>query len=143
VFVLNRLESHLDQTLVVLQLMFTQLIPANLLTPSVFRVILFNVTLGFFKNFEMAWLIQNVNMPWYNDVITTSVIASPGGFWLLVSGPLKYVSVQYEVVKAYTFPTVDFNNKYVEVYLGKPCVATNLCMNTRLHWLESDLLKGI
>jgi hypothetical protein len=33
------------------------------------------------------------------------MVASPDGFWLILSIPIKDVSAQFEVTKAYTFPT--------------------------------------
>jgi hypothetical protein len=66
------------------------------------------------------------------------VIASPGGFWLVLSLPLKDFSAQYEVVKAYTFPTEVLNNTYVELYLEKPYLAINLALITWLYLSEAD-----
>jgi hypothetical protein len=130
-FALIRLESNLDQTLVSLQFVLTQLVPANLLLPPVFRSILVNVTLGLPEHFELAGGTPEVYMSWYYEVVTTSVIASPGGFWLVLSIPLKDVSAQYEMVKAYTSPTEVLNSTYVEIYLEKPYLAINLAQNTR------------
>jgi hypothetical protein len=55
-----------------------------------------------------------------------------------LSLPLKDVSAQYEVVKAYTFPTEVLNNTYVELYLERPYLAINLDLNTRLDLSEAD-----
>jgi hypothetical protein len=93
-FALIRLESNLDQTLVALQFVLTQRVPANLLPHPVFRSILVNVTLGLPEHFHLAGGTPEVDMAWYYEVVTTSVIASPGGFWLVLSIPLKDVSAQ-------------------------------------------------
>jgi hypothetical protein len=98
----------------------------------VFRSILVNVTLGLPEHFELAGGTPEVDIAWYYEVVTTSVIASPGGFWLALSIPLKDVSAQYEIVKAYMFPTEVLNNTYVEVYLENPYLAINLAQNARL-----------
>jgi hypothetical protein len=78
-------------------------------------------------------------MAWYYGVITNSVIASPEGVWLVLSIPLKDVLAQYEMVKAYTFPTEVLNSAYVEIYLEKPYLTINLAKNTRLDVSEADL----
>jgi hypothetical protein len=69
--------------------------------------------MGLPEHFELAGGNPESDLAWYYEVVTTSVIASPGGFWLVLSLPLKDVSAQYEVVKAYTFPTKVINNTYV------------------------------
>jgi hypothetical protein len=97
------------------------------------------VTLGLPDDFELAGGNPESDLAWYYEVVTASVIASPGGFWLVLSLPLKDVSAQYEVVKAYTFPTEVLNNTYVELYLEKPYLAINLALNTRLDLSEADL----
>jgi hypothetical protein len=74
------LESNLDQTLVALQFVLTKRVPANLLPPPLFRSILFNVTLGLPEHFELAGGNPDAEMAWYYEVVTTLVIASPGGF---------------------------------------------------------------
>jgi hypothetical protein len=55
-----------------------------------------------------------------------------------LSLPLKDVWAQYEVVKAYTFPTEVLNSTYVELYLEKPYLAINLALNTRFDLSEAD-----
>jgi hypothetical protein len=96
------------------------------------------VTLGLPEHFELAGGNPESDLAWYYEVVTTSVIASPGGFWLVLSLSLKDVPAQYEVVKAYTFPTKVINNTYAELYLEKPYLALNLALNTRLDLSEAD-----
>jgi hypothetical protein len=69
-----------------------------------FREILVNVTLWLPENFELAGSHQ-FDIAWFYEVVTTTVVASPDGFWLALSISLKDVSAQFEVSKAYTFPT--------------------------------------
>jgi hypothetical protein len=104
-----------------------------------FLTLLANVTPGLPEHFELAGGPPEANIAWYYEVVTTTVIASPGGFWLVLAIPLKDVSAQYEIAKAYTFPTEVLNGTYVEVYLEKPYLAINLALNTRLDLSEADL----
>jgi hypothetical protein len=87
---------------------------------------------------ELAGGNPESDLAWYYEVVTTSVIASEAGFWLVLPLPLKDVSAKFEVVKAYTFPTKVVNNTYVELYLEKPYLALNLALNTRLDLSEAD-----
>jgi hypothetical protein len=66
-----------DETLVALQFVLTQRVPANLLPLPVFRSIMVNVTLDLPERFELAGGTPEVDIAWYYEVTTTSVIASP------------------------------------------------------------------
>jgi hypothetical protein len=90
--------------------------------------------MGLPEHFEFTGGTPEANLAWYYEVITTSVIASLVGFWLVLS----LVSAKNEVVKAYTFPTEVLNGTYVDLYLENSYLAINLALNTRLDLSEAD-----
>jgi hypothetical protein len=127
--------------LVALQFTLSHRVPANLLSPPVFREILANITLGLPENLELAGGSQQHDLAWFYEVVTATVVASPTGFWLALAIPLKDVSAQFELYKAYTFPREVYNRTYVELHLEKQYLAINVAQNSRLDLTGSDLKR--
>jgi hypothetical protein len=95
---------------------------------------------GLPENFELAGS-HHLDLAWFYEVVTATVVASPGGFWLALAIPLKDVSAQFEVTKAYTFPTEVANKTYIKLHLEKPYLALNVAQNSRLDLSERDMIR--
>jgi hypothetical protein len=112
-FALTQLELSIDDLIKAMQSVVLGTIPVNLLTPRVLQYIIKNVSLSLPDGYELVADSGLENMAWYYELVQVSMLASPRGFIIVLSIPLKDVNRHYKLYRIYGFFSKLSNQTFV------------------------------
>jgi hypothetical protein len=99
--------------------------------------ILVNVSLGLPENFDLIMGLKD--MSFYYEYIESGVIATKHGILLSLSIPLREVTIEFEVLKMFSFPTAIMNDTYVQFYVSDTYLAINMAQRTHIALSAEDM----
>jgi hypothetical protein len=137
-FALPRVELQLDETLTALQFGVHGKIPVNLVPPSILKDILTNVSHSLPDSYELTMGITD-DLSWFYQYVTADIAAAETCFLLILSLPLKDLTMHYEVYKLFTFTTESFNGTWVRLIAEAPYFAINLVHRAHLLLSETNM----
>jgi hypothetical protein len=113
-------------------------IPVRLISPGTLLEITKNVSLTLPAGYQLVAGTSPASMPWYYELVKTTMVASTQGFLLVLSLPLTDSSKKFDLVKIHTFPYRLFNNTFVQYQVGREYLAVNLLQHTYFTMTERE-----
>jgi hypothetical protein len=108
----TQLESSIDALIQAIQAAMSGRVPVGLV-PPILHGIMKNVSLILPEGLELAAGSDYGSTAWYYEIVKTTLVSGPRGFFLILSFPLKDVNREFTLFRIYTFPTKVLNGTFM------------------------------
>jgi hypothetical protein len=138
-FALTQWEISIDELEDAMQYVHLGRTPLNLVSPTMPRELLKNVTVILLEDCVLIAGLRPNNVYLYYEVIQAAMLADVHSFKLVLNVLLKTEDRQYELCKMVVLPTRIFNNTYAQFETDSDYFGVNLLQRTYLS-LSEDVL---
>jgi hypothetical protein len=116
-------------------------IPLNLISPSMSRDMLKNVTLALPWGYDLIVSLRPNNVFMHYEIIQAVMLADLHNFKLVLIVPLKTINVQFTLYRVAVYSTRIFNNSFVQFVIEKDYFGIDILQRCYLTLTEWDLVK--
>jgi hypothetical protein len=116
-------------------------IPLNLISPSMLRNMLQNVSLVLPGGYDLIFSLRPNNVFMYYEMIQAAMLADLRSLKLLMTVPLKTMNVQFTLYRVTVYPVPLFNHSFVQFEVGKDYFGIDVLQRHYLTLTEVDLVK--
>jgi hypothetical protein len=140
-FALTQLELSIDELTFALQYVQLGKIPLNLISPSMLRDMLQNVSLVLPGGYDLIISFHPNIVFMYYEMIQAAMLADLHSFKLLLVIPLKTMNVQFALYRMALFPVRLFNHSFIQFEVEKDYFGIDVLQRHYLTSTEVDLVK--
>jgi hypothetical protein len=139
-FALFRLESYVNGYMVGLQVAMQGQIPINVITPTIVRGILTNITPNFPEGYALIAEAGPLSLRWYYEFIKVTLMTNSQGFRLVLSILIKNLWRKYELYRLYVLPFEIVTKIFLKFNIEKEYLAIHAFQHTYALLSEKEIM---